>query len=54
MELREQEWESFEQFLGVFSPLVGDRRTWRTFEGTVKGILAAESLVCARIARFSP
>ncbi len=43
-----------DQYLADFDPLIGDRRTEATFRGTVQGIIGAESLVCARIAAFSP
>jgi hypothetical protein len=43
-----------DQYLSVFDPLIGDRRTERTFRGTVQGIIGAESLICSRIAAFSP
>lgn len=43
-----------ESYLATFDPLVGDKRTARTFRGTVQGIIGAESLVCSRIAAFSP
>ena len=43
-----------DQYLAAFDPLIGDKRTERTFRGTVAGIVGAESLVCARIAAFSP
>ena len=32
----------------------GDRRTGRLLAATVRGIIASESPVCARIAAFSP
>jgi hypothetical protein len=41
-------------YLNTFSPLIGDKRTDRAFRGTVQGIIGAESLVCSRIAAFSP
>ncbi len=40
--------------LDPFLELAGDRRTARLLAGTVRGIVASESLVCARIAAFSP
>jgi hypothetical protein len=43
-----------DDYLAVFDPLIGDKRTERTFRGTVQGIVGAESLVCSRIAAFSP
>ena len=54
MELAEGQRGLLEEYLGHFGPLVGDRRTGRAFRATVRGILGAESLVCARIAAFSP
>ena len=42
------------EYLEQFAPLIGDRRTGRTFRATVQGIIGAESLVAARIAAFSP
>jgi len=42
------------EYLGHFAPLIGDRRTGRLLGGVVAGIIGAESLVCARIASFSP
>jgi hypothetical protein len=41
-------------YLNTFSSLLGDKRTDRAFRGTVQGIIGAESLVCSRIAAFSP
>jgi hypothetical protein len=43
-----------DQYAAVFDPLIGDRRTKRTFRGIVEGIIGAESLICSRIAAFSP
>ncbi len=54
MELRSREMDALERYLESMDPLFGDRRTRRTFRGVIKGIIAAESLVCAKIARFSP
>ena len=41
-------------YLARFAALAGDRRTGRLLAATVRGIIGAESLVCARIAAFSP
>ncbi|MCC6421604.1 MAG: hypothetical protein IT429_25575 [Gemmataceae bacterium] len=41
-------------YLAPFLRLVGDRRTAALPGATVRGIVASESLVCARIAAFSP
>ena len=37
-----------------FLELAGDRRTARLLGGVVRGISGGESLVCSRIAAFSP
>jgi hypothetical protein len=41
-------------FLAPFLDLTGDRRTTALLAATVRGIIASESLVCSRIAAFSP
>lgn len=41
-------------YLAPFVALTGDRRTAALLDGIVRGIVASESLVCARIAAFSP
>src|ERR1044071_4252971 len=45
---------SLPAYLDHFAPLIGDRRTATTFRAIVAGILAAGSLVAARIAAQSP
>jgi hypothetical protein len=48
------QWESpLASFLGDFDELIGDRRTRFTFRETVKGMIAAGSLICQRIAAQS-
>ena len=48
-------WEDpFGSYLHHFDGLIGDARTRTTFSETVKGIIAAGSLVCRRIAAHSP
>ena len=48
-------WEDpFAGYLAQFDALIGDQRTRVTFTETVKGIIAAGSLVCQRIAAQSP
>ncbi len=48
-------WEDpFVAYLHRFDDLIGDARTRTTFMETVKGIIAAGSLVCQRIATHSP
>lgn len=54
MQLADHQRSLLDQYLDHFRPLVGDRRTERTFRGTVQGIVGAETLVCSRIAAFSP
>lgn len=41
-------------YLTPFLELAGDRRTAALLEATVRGIVASESLLCSRIAAFSP
>jgi hypothetical protein len=43
-----------DRYLDHFRSLIGDERTERTFRGTVQGIVGAETLICSRIAAFSP
>ncbi len=54
MELSEQQRVGYETYLEAYEVLIGDRRTGETFRGVVEGIIASESLLAARIARFSP
>src|SRR5215210_5092405 len=46
--------DPFAPYLRHFHSLIGDRRTRTTFTETVKGIIAAGSLVCHRIAAHAP
>lgn len=46
--------DPFTSFLSQFDPLVGDARTRTTVTETLKGIIAAGSLICQRIAACSP
>lgn len=41
-------------YVRSFDELAGDRRTQRLVGETIRGIIGAESLCCARIAAFSP
>ena len=43
-----------ETYLAPFMELAGDRRTAALLGATVRGIVASESLLCSRIAAFSP
>lgn len=54
MELTPREDDLLATYLAPFLELAGDRRTARLLTGTVGGIVASESLVCSRIAAFSP
>ncbi len=54
MDLRPREDDLFAAYLAPFLELAGDRRTARLLAGTVRGIVGSESLVCSRIAAFSP
>ncbi len=54
MELSAQERAGCEEYLQAYEVLIGDRRSGQTFRGVVEGIIASESLLAVRIARFSP
>jgi hypothetical protein len=54
MELASEQRSLLDTYLAHFGSLIGDRRTGRAFRATIGGILGAETLVCARIAAFSP
>jgi hypothetical protein len=54
MQLGDNQANFLEQYLKHFRPLMGDKRTERTFRATVQGIMGAETLKCSRIAAFSP
>jgi hypothetical protein len=54
MELQGEDAERLTRYLEHFTPLIGDARTKEVFQGTVKGIIGAQSLVCAQIAAHSP
>ncbi len=54
MEVTAAEGDVLSAYLGRFTSLAGDRRTATLLGETVRGIIAAESLCCARIAAFSP
>lgn len=54
MDLTPGEDDLFTTYLARFTNLAGDARTKRLLGETVRGILGAESLCCARIAAFSP
>jgi hypothetical protein len=54
MELTTAAGDLFREYLTSFTDLAGDARTARLLGETVRGIIGAESLCCARIAAFSP
>lgn len=54
MELKEEGPDSLTECLKDYDSLIRDQRTQGTLQKTVKGIIGAESLVCACIAAFSP
>ena len=54
MDLAPREDDLLGRYLARFAALAGDRRTGRLLAATVRGIIGAESLVCAKIAAFSP
>lgn len=54
MDLAPREDDLLSRYLDRFAALAGDRRTGCLVAATVRGIIGAESLVCARIAAFSP
>jgi hypothetical protein len=54
MELQRTEQRACEDYLGAFEVLMGDKRTERTFEAVIEGIIGAESLRASQIARCSP
>src|SRR5438552_387573 len=53
MECKTESDDPLEGYIAQFYGLIGDKRTRRTFRETIKGILAAGSLVCQRIAAGS-
>jgi hypothetical protein len=54
VELREGEENALEEYGRHYDSLMGDRRTRRTFNAVLQGIIGSESLRCAQIAAFSP
>jgi hypothetical protein len=54
MDLRPHEADLFAAYLDPYLSLAGDRRTATLLAETLRGILASESLICSRIAAFSP
>jgi hypothetical protein len=54
MEMTPAAVDLLESYLTPFVGLAGDRRTAALLGATVRGIVASESLICSRIAAFSP
>lgn len=54
MELTPPAVDLLASYLDPFLGLAGDRRTASLLAATVHGIVASESLICSRIAAFSP
>ncbi len=54
MEMTPATADLLEAYLAPFEGLAGDRRTAALLAATVRGIVASESLLCSRIAAFSP
>jgi hypothetical protein len=54
MDLTPREDDLLATYLAPFVGLTGDRRTAALRDGVVRGIVGSESLICSRIAAFSP
>ena len=54
MDLEPREVDLLDAYVAPYLALAGDRRTARLLAGTVRGIIARESLICAQIAACSP
>jgi hypothetical protein len=54
MELRPRECGLLAAYVVPFTEIAGDRRTARLLGDVIHGIVGGESLVCRRIAAFSP
>jgi len=54
MELHADQGAVLDTYVSPFAALAGDRRTERLLADVVRGIIGGESLVCTRIAAFSP
>ncbi len=54
MKLAKEQRGLLDEYIDDFESLVGDRRTERVLRGTVQGIIGAETLICAKIAAYSP
>jgi hypothetical protein len=54
MELNGQERSHLGEYLSEYEVLIGDKRTGRTLQSVIEGIIGSESLKAVRIGRFSP
>jgi hypothetical protein len=54
MEMPSGAGELLDTYVGPFAEIAGDRRTGRLLGDVVRGIIGSESLICTRIAAFSP
>jgi hypothetical protein len=54
MQLAEGQQDLLTDYLDGFRCLIGDQRTQALFRGTIEGIIGAQSLVCSKVAAFSP
>ena len=54
MDLAPRDRDLLTEYLLPFTALAGDRRTARLLGETIRGIIGGESLLCSRIAAFSP
>jgi len=54
MDLEPRERDLLAAYVAPFTAVAGDRRTGRLLGEVVGGIVGGESLVCSRIAAFSP
>jgi hypothetical protein len=54
MELSGQEQSNLGNYLSEYETLIGDKRTGRTLQSVIEGIIGSESLKAVRIGRFSP
>lgn len=54
MDLQPREADLLTTYVAPFTAIAGDRRTGRLLGEVIRGIVGSESLVCRRIAAFSP
>ena len=54
MELPRDDEGLLDAYLTPFTAIAGDQRTGRLLGDVIRGIIGGESLICTRIAAFSP